>query len=57
MLMTLGGVGVQVALAVTLFPVIGVFGLGLSIAIAAWLQAFVAAWLTGARGSGGPMPR
>ena len=50
MLMTLGGVGVQVALAVTLFPVIGVFGLGLSIAIAAWLQAFVAAWLTGARG-------
>ena len=35
MLVTLAGVGVQVALAVTLFPVIGVFGLGLSIAIAA----------------------
>lgn len=50
MLVTLAGVGVQVALAVTLFPVIGVFGLGLSIAIAAWLQAFAAAWLTGARG-------
>ena len=48
MLVTLAGVGVQVALAVTLFPVIGVF-VGLSIAIAAWLQAFAAAWLTGAR--------
>ena len=38
MLVTLAGVGVQVALAVTLFPVIGVFGLGLSIAVAAWLH-------------------
>ena len=37
-------------MAVALFPVIGVFGLGLSVAVAAWLQALVAAWLTGARG-------
>ena len=50
MLLTLAGVAVQVALALSLFPAIGVFGLGLSIAIAAWLQALAAAWLTGARG-------
>ena len=50
MLLTFLGVGVQVAVAVTVFPRIGVLGLGLSVAIAAWVQVLVAGWLTMQRG-------
>ena len=46
MLLTFLGVAVQVSVAVTLFPRIGVLGLGLSVAIAAWFQVVVAGWLT-----------
>ena len=50
MLLTFLGVGVQVAAAVTLFPRIGVLGLGLSVALAAWVQVVVAGWVTQRRG-------
>ena len=50
MLLTLFGVTVQVAAAVTLFPRIGVLGLGLSIAVSGWVQIAVVGWLTSRRG-------
>jgi putative peptidoglycan lipid II flippase len=50
MLLTFLGVGVQVAAAVTLFPRIGVLGLGLSVALAAWVQVVAAGWMTMRRG-------
>lgn len=54
MLLTLAGVGVQVALALSLFPRLGVFGLGLSVALSAWLQVFAAVMLTARRGFWSP---
>jgi len=50
MLLTLFGVAVQVAVAASLFPRLGVLGLGLSVALAAWVQVFVAGWVTQRRG-------
>lgn len=50
MLLTFFGVAVQVGCAVTLYPRFGVLGLGLSVAIAAWLQVAVAGLLTMQRG-------
>ena len=50
MLLTFFGVAVQVVAAVVLFPRIGVMGLGLSVALAAWVQVLIAGWLTRRRG-------
>ena len=50
MLLTFLGVAVQVGVAVTLYPRLGVLGLGLSVAVAAWMQVVVAGSLTMHRG-------
>ena len=50
MLLTMGGVIVQVVFALLLFPRMGVMGLGLSVAISAWTQVLGAVFLTSRRG-------